>query len=103
MSARLSLEGVGVRLPENADRPYALKDVTLSLAANEILCVVGFIRPCQDLHMAARNLGTIDDQIIGNAAPHTELLAIDIKARIRRQHEMPFATCQLSFGGVAVD
>jgi peptide/nickel transport system ATP-binding protein len=41
MSPRLSLEGVSVRLPANADRPYALKDVTLSLAANEILCVVG--------------------------------------------------------------
>jgi len=41
MSPRLSLEGVSVRLPANADRPYALQDVTLSLAANEILCVVG--------------------------------------------------------------
>ncbi len=45
MSARsdaiLTLEGLGVRLPSGADRPYALSDVSLSIAANEILCVVG--------------------------------------------------------------
>jgi peptide/nickel transport system ATP-binding protein len=37
----LTLEGLGVRLPPGADRPYALSDVSLSIAANEILCVVG--------------------------------------------------------------
>jgi peptide/nickel transport system ATP-binding protein len=37
----LILEGLGVRLPPGADRPHALSDVSLSIAANEILCVVG--------------------------------------------------------------
>ena len=41
MSAVLSLEALSVRLPPGADRPHALKDVTLSLNANEIVCVVG--------------------------------------------------------------
>jgi peptide/nickel transport system ATP-binding protein len=41
MSAILSLEGLSVRLPPGADRPHALQDVTLSLNANEIVCVVG--------------------------------------------------------------
>jgi peptide/nickel transport system ATP-binding protein len=37
----LSIEGLSVRLPPGADRDRALSDVSLSLAANEILCVVG--------------------------------------------------------------
>jgi peptide/nickel transport system ATP-binding protein len=37
----LSIEGLSVRLPAGADRDRALSDVSLSLAANEILCVVG--------------------------------------------------------------
>src|SRR5712672_1609394 len=37
----LTLEGLSVRLPTGADRPHALSDVSLSIAANEILCVVG--------------------------------------------------------------
>jgi peptide/nickel transport system ATP-binding protein len=41
MSAVLSLEALSVRLPPGADRPHALQDVTLSLNANEIVCVVG--------------------------------------------------------------
>src|SRR5882672_6420629 len=39
--AILTLEGLGARLPSGADRPYALSDVSLAIAANEILCVVG--------------------------------------------------------------
>ena len=39
--AILALEDLTVRLPAGADRPLALSDVTLSVAANEILCVVG--------------------------------------------------------------
>jgi peptide/nickel transport system ATP-binding protein len=39
--AILALEDLTVRLPAGADRPLALSDVTLSIAANEILCVVG--------------------------------------------------------------
>ena len=40
-AAILTLEGLGVRLPPGADRPQALSSVSLSVAANEILCVVG--------------------------------------------------------------
>jgi peptide/nickel transport system ATP-binding protein len=41
MSAILTLDGVSVRLPPGADRSHAMKEVTLSVAANEILCIVG--------------------------------------------------------------
>ncbi|MGO4389778.1 ABC transporter ATP-binding protein [Variovorax sp. M-6] len=37
----LSLDGLSVRLPRNADRTHAIVDVSLALAPNEILCVVG--------------------------------------------------------------
>ncbi len=37
----LTLDQLSVRLPTGADRPHALSDVSLSIAANEILCVVG--------------------------------------------------------------
>jgi len=37
----LSLEGLSVRLPAGADRSHALSNVSLSVAANQILCVVG--------------------------------------------------------------
>jgi peptide/nickel transport system ATP-binding protein len=37
----LTLDRLGVRLPKGADRPHALTDVSLTIAANEILCVVG--------------------------------------------------------------
>jgi peptide/nickel transport system ATP-binding protein len=40
-SAILTLDGLSVRLPSGADRPHALSGVSLSIAANEILCVVG--------------------------------------------------------------
>jgi peptide/nickel transport system ATP-binding protein len=40
-AAILTLDGLGVRLPPGADRLQALAGVTLSIAANEILCVVG--------------------------------------------------------------
>src|ERR1700710_2996877 len=40
-NAILTLEHLSVRLPAGADRPHALSDVSLSIAANEILCVVG--------------------------------------------------------------
>jgi peptide/nickel transport system ATP-binding protein len=41
MSAILTLDAVTVSLPRNADRPHAMSEVSLSLSANEILCVVG--------------------------------------------------------------
>jgi peptide/nickel transport system ATP-binding protein len=37
----LSIEGLTVALPKGGDRPHALRDVTLEVNANEILCVVG--------------------------------------------------------------
>jgi peptide/nickel transport system ATP-binding protein len=40
-AAILTLDGLGVRLPTGADRPQALSGVSLSVSANEILCVVG--------------------------------------------------------------
>jgi peptide/nickel transport system ATP-binding protein len=41
MKTVLSIEGLTVALPPGADRPHALKEVSLGLGANEILCVVG--------------------------------------------------------------
>ena len=41
MSAVLSLQGLTVALPRGADRPEALRQVSLDLNAGEILCVVG--------------------------------------------------------------
>jgi peptide/nickel transport system ATP-binding protein len=40
-AAILTLDRLSVRLPPGADRPHALSEVSLSVAANEILCVVG--------------------------------------------------------------
>ncbi|BBK41829.1 ABC transporter ATP-binding protein [Allostella vacuolata] len=37
----LALDRLGVRLPPGADRSHALQDVSLAIAAGEILCVVG--------------------------------------------------------------
>ena len=36
----LSLDRLSVRLPRSADRIHALRDVSLEIASNEILCVV---------------------------------------------------------------
>jgi peptide/nickel transport system ATP-binding protein len=41
MNSVLSLKSLSVRLPPGADRPHALQDFTLSLGANEIVCLVG--------------------------------------------------------------
>jgi peptide/nickel transport system ATP-binding protein len=41
MSAVLSLQGLTVALPRGADRPEALRQVSLELNVGEILCVVG--------------------------------------------------------------
>ena len=41
MSAVLTLEGLTVALPPGADRPHAMKDVSLTVGAGEIVCVVG--------------------------------------------------------------
>jgi len=37
----LDVRELSIALPEGADRPYAVEDVTLALNPNEILCVVG--------------------------------------------------------------
>jgi peptide/nickel transport system ATP-binding protein len=39
--AVLTLDGLSVKLPAGADRSHALNQVSLAIAANEILCVVG--------------------------------------------------------------
>ncbi|HEY8332271.1 MAG TPA: ABC transporter ATP-binding protein [Tardiphaga sp.] len=40
-SAVLTLDGLSVKLPAGADRLHALNEVSLAIAADEILCVVG--------------------------------------------------------------
>jgi peptide/nickel transport system ATP-binding protein len=39
--AVLTLDGLSVSLPKGADRSHAMQNVSLAIAANEILCVVG--------------------------------------------------------------
>ena len=41
MSALLSIRNLSVSLPDGADRPFALQDVSIDLAPSEIHCVVG--------------------------------------------------------------
>lgn len=41
MSVLLSINNLSVALPQDADRPWALRDLSLELHYNEILCVVG--------------------------------------------------------------
>lgn len=41
MSVLLSINNLSVALPPDADRPWALQDLSLELHYNEILCVVG--------------------------------------------------------------
>jgi len=41
MTARLTVQGLTIRLPQGADRENAIEDVSLTLNAGEILCVVG--------------------------------------------------------------
>ena len=37
----LTIEGLSVRLPRGADRPFAVEDVSFTVARHEILCIVG--------------------------------------------------------------
>ncbi|MEO0544431.1 MAG: ABC transporter ATP-binding protein [Pseudomonadota bacterium] len=37
----LDIKDLSIRLPEKADRPYAVKDVNLTLNRGEVLCIVG--------------------------------------------------------------
>ena len=37
----LDIKNLSIRLPEKADRPYAVKDVNLTLHRGEVLCIVG--------------------------------------------------------------
>jgi peptide/nickel transport system ATP-binding protein len=41
MSAVLSADRLTIKLPQGADRPYAVEDVSFTLEAGEILCIVG--------------------------------------------------------------
>ena len=51
MSPILDIRGLTVSLPKQADRPYAIKDITFSVNAGEIVCVVGGIRFGQVRHL----------------------------------------------------
>ena len=62
MSATLTVEGLTVALPPGSDRPNALEEVSLSLAANEILCVVGESGSGKSL-TAAAILGLLPDGV----------------------------------------
>jgi len=37
----LSIRDLSVRLPEGADRPFAVRNLSLDLFRDEVLCVVG--------------------------------------------------------------
>lgn len=37
----LAVEGLSVRLPGGADRPFAVEDLSLEVRPGEIVCVVG--------------------------------------------------------------
>ena len=41
MSSVLEVQGLSVRLPKNADRPFAVEDISLTVNAGEIVCLVG--------------------------------------------------------------
>ena len=41
MSTTLSIEHLTIGLPEGADRPFAVEDVSMAIEKGEILCVVG--------------------------------------------------------------
>ncbi|MEO0679345.1 MAG: ABC transporter ATP-binding protein [Pseudomonadota bacterium] len=41
MSALVDFQGLHVTLPEGADRPYAVQDLSMTIAPGEIVCVVG--------------------------------------------------------------
>lgn len=41
MKPALSINNLSISLPKGADRPYAVKDLSLNLNENEILCLVG--------------------------------------------------------------
>ena len=41
MTPILQIENLSVSLPKGADRPFAIQDITFSVNAGEIVCVVG--------------------------------------------------------------
>ena len=41
MSTTLTIEHLSIGLPEGADRPFAVEDVSFAIDKGEILCVVG--------------------------------------------------------------
>ncbi|GLW37078.1 ABC transporter ATP-binding protein [Pectobacterium carotovorum subsp. carotovorum] len=62
MSPLLSIENLSVTLPADADRQWALRDVSLELYANEILCVVGESGSGKSM-TASAIMGLLPDQV----------------------------------------
>ncbi|MEL4888414.1 ABC transporter ATP-binding protein [Pectobacterium betavasculorum] len=62
MSPLLSIENLSVALPKDGDRQWALRDVSLELYANEILCVVGESGSGKSM-TASAIMGLLPDQV----------------------------------------
>ncbi|MBN3189848.1 ABC transporter ATP-binding protein [Pectobacterium brasiliense] len=62
MSTLLSIENLSVALPAGGDRQWALRDVSLELYANEILCVVGESGSGKSM-TASAIMGLLPDQV----------------------------------------
>ncbi|PWC18290.1 microcin ABC transporter ATP-binding protein [Brenneria roseae subsp. roseae] len=62
MSVLLSIKNLSVALPADADRPWALRQVSLDLHANEILCVVGESGSGKSM-TASAIMGLLPDQV----------------------------------------
>ncbi|MBJ7220353.1 MULTISPECIES: ABC transporter ATP-binding protein [unclassified Brenneria] len=62
MSVLLSINDLSVALPADADRPWALRHVSLELHSNEILCVVGESGSGKSM-TASAIMGLLPDQV----------------------------------------
>ncbi|GHV50136.1 ABC transporter ATP-binding protein [Deltaproteobacteria bacterium] len=82
----LSIRGLQVDLPQGADRPQALRNISLNLEANEILCVVGESGSGKSM-LASAILGLLPDRVQASSGQivfaEQDLLQLD-DARLRR-------------------
>ncbi|WP_041527751.1 dipeptide ABC transporter ATP-binding protein [Paracoccus aminophilus] len=80
----LSLRGVTIALPEGADRPHAVEEISFDLAPGEILCVVGESGSGKSatsfavMNLLARGMNVTSGQILFNG---DDLLALPTEAR----------------------